>query len=108
MRARRLLVGALVGAALCGGVGLGLGDTVVQLATFPNMPGAYEAKEYCSCRFVEGRDAAHCDQYIAQDVVPRQWRKVDEANKRVTARALWRTHSAQWVSERLGCVLETP
>lgn len=109
MKARRVLVGAVLALLLaCGGARLALGDTFVQLVTFPNMPGAYEAKEYCSCRFVQGRDAVHCDGYIAQDVVPRQWREVDEQARRVTARALWRTHSARWISERQGCVLESP
>lgn len=107
MRAKPLAIGALaLGILFCGGARLVLGDTLVQLVTFPNMPSAYEAKEYCSCRWVEGRDADHCDGYIAQDVVPTQGRTIDEANKRVTAKALWRTHSAHWVSEREGCVIE--
>lgn len=76
------------------------------LSTFPRMPSRYEAKETCSCRFVEGRDAAFCDAFVFQDVVPSQGRTVDEAARRVTARALWVTSSARWVSERDGCLIE--
>jgi hypothetical protein len=76
------------------------------LSTFPRMPSAYEAKEFCSCRFVEGRDDTFCDHYVHQTVVPSQGRVVDEAHKRVTARALWIRTTARWVSPEGGCVLE--
>lgn len=76
------------------------------LLSFPSMPGAYEAKEYCSCLWVEGRDQAFCDNFVYQSVVPSQGRTVDEATKTVTARALWRTSSARWESREYGCVIE--
>ena len=77
-----------------------------MLSNFPSLPSSYEAKEYCSCRFVSHRSEAFCDQYVFQDVVPTQGRDVDEANKRVTARALWQENSARWISPSQGCVLE--
>lgn len=95
------VLGALVAAA-----GAWIAPQWAALSTFPRMPSAYEAKETCSCRFVEWRDAAFCDAFVHQDVVPSQGREVDEAARRVTARALWVTSSARWVSEREGCVLE--
>ena len=76
------------------------------LSTFPWMPSSYEAKELCSCRFVERRDAAFCDAYVAQSVVPSQGHVVDEEGRRVTATALWLSSSARWVSDRDGCAIE--
>lgn len=81
-------------------------DTLAALAAFPGMPSAYEAKEMCSCLWVEGRDDAFCDAFVHQDVVPTQGREVDTEARRVTARALWRNNSARWTSDRTGCVLE--
>lgn len=101
---KRVAVGAVVVAALL--AAFVWRDTVAQLASFPWMASAYEAKEYCSCRFVEGRDAAFCDAFVAQDVVPSQGRVVDEDARRVTATALWLSSSARHVSDRWGCVLE--
>ncbi len=78
------------------------------LVSFPSMPGAYEAKEYCSCLWVEGRDQTFCDAFVYQSVVPSQGRTVDQEVRRVTARALWRESSARWVSREYGCVIEQP
>lgn len=75
------------------------------LSSFPSMPSAYEAKEYCSCRWVSGRDDAFCDRFVRQSVVPTQGREVDEGAKRVTARALWVSHTAEWTGPRTGCVV---
>ncbi|MCB9675036.1 MAG: amidase [Alphaproteobacteria bacterium] len=76
------------------------------LSTFPAMPSSYEAKEYCSCRWVSGRDDAFCERFVAQSTVPMQGREVDEVNRRVTSRALWTSNSARYVDARRGCVLE--
>ena len=73
---------------------------------FPWMPSSYEAKEYCSCRWVSGRDDAFCERFVAQSTVPMQGREVDEVNRRVTSRALWTSNSARYVDARRGCVLE--
>jgi hypothetical protein len=77
-----------------------------ELRNFPWMPSSYEAKEYCSCRFVSGRSAAFCDEYIFQDVVPTQGRTVDEEARTVTARALFISTTARFVGEREGCVIQ--
>lgn len=74
------------------------------LSAFPQMPSAYEAKEMCSCRWVEGRPADFCGKFVAQSVVPSQGTTVDEAAKTVKARALWTTSTAKWVDARTGCV----
>lgn len=91
-----LLVLVLVGVFTWGGR---------ALVDFPSMPSAYEAKEYCSCRWTSGRDAAFCDAFVHQTVVPTQGREVDEAAKSVTARALYVSHTARFVDERRGCEL---
>ncbi len=78
----------------------------VALLDFPRMPSAYEAKEYCSCRFVVGRDPAFCDAFVHQDVVPTQGRTVDEEARTVTVRALGVSSTARWRGPREGCVLE--
>ena len=76
------------------------------LSAFPGMASAYEAKEYCSCRFVSLRDDDFCAAYVKQHTVPTQGRSVDEAARSVTARALWVSHTARWVDRRQGCVLD--
>ncbi|MGH8352462.1 MAG: amidase [Pseudomonas sp.] len=76
----------------------------VQLAAFPDIIGAYTAKEYCSCRYVSGNSAPYCRAYI-QQYVPIGGFLDDAAHKRVTARGLGRTHSAAWLSPREGCRL---
>jgi len=106
VRARRIVL-LVVAVPVIAGLGwVGLHGSA--LSTFPRMPSAYEAKKYCSCRWVEGRDATFCDHYVYQDVVPSQGRTVDEANKTVTAKALWIRTSARWIGPREGCVIEVP
>ncbi|MEZ4318023.1 MAG: amidase [Myxococcota bacterium] len=76
------------------------------LSTFPGMPSSYEAKEYCSCRWVSERDDAFCAAYVAQSTVPMQGREVDEQAHTVTSRALWVSNTARYVDRRHGCVLD--
>ncbi|MFI8607490.1 amidase [Pseudomonas sp. NPDC077649] len=75
-----------------------------HLAAFPDIIGAYTAKEYCSCRYVSGHPAAYCEGYVAQ-YVPIGSLRDDTAGKRVTASGLGRTHSAAWLGARQGCQL---
>ena len=98
-------LGAVLGLILLAGVGF-VGWNWAVLSVFPNMPSSYEAKEYCSCRFVSERPADFCDRFVRQSVVPTQGRTVDEQGRRVTAKALWTTNSARWVDRQHGCVLE--
>ena len=76
------------------------------LSSFPALPSSYEAKELCSCLFVEGRTQGECEAFIRQDVVGIDGRDFDVDNKRVTVRALWSENSAHYVSRRHGCVLD--
>ncbi|RRV31612.1 amidase [Pseudomonas sp. o96-267] len=76
----------------------------VYLQAFPDIIGAYTAKEYCSCRYVSGNPAAYCEGYVAL-YVPISSLLDDESAKRVTASGLGRTHSAAWLGERQGCQL---
>lgn len=77
-----------------------------QLSAFPGLPSAYEAKELCSCLFVEGRTQEQCEGFIRQDVVPIDGRTYDIEGKAVTVRALWTERRAHHVSARAGCVLD--
>ena len=74
-----------------------------SLRAFPFLPSAYDAKESCSCLFVEGRNAAMCEQFVAQDVVPIQSRSIDPVGKSVTTRALFLSSTSRWVDVRQGC-----
>ncbi|MBU3056616.1 MULTISPECIES: amidase [Pseudomonas] len=75
-----------------------------HLAAFPDIIGAYTAKEYCSCRYVSGNSADYCRAYT-QQYVPISAFHDDQAGKRVTARGLGRTHTAAWLGPRQGCRL---
>lgn len=98
-------------------VGMGLGVILVlvgifvawnwqALSAFPTLPAGYEAKELCSCLFVEGRPQPECEAFIRQDVVPIDGRSFDMEGKSVTVTALWNTRRAHYVSERFGCVID--
>lgn len=75
-----------------------------HLQAFPGIIGAYSAKEYCSCRYVVKHPAAYCAAYV-EHLVPLSGFFDDPANKRVTARGLGRTQTAQWLGVRQGCQL---
>ncbi|SDV02372.1 amidase [Pseudomonas mucidolens] len=76
----------------------------LNLHAFPDIIGAYTAKEYCSCRYVQGLPADYCQGYVKQYVPTSAF--ADNPQKRVvTASGLGRTHSAQWLGERQGCRL---
>lgn len=76
------------------------------LSTFPQMPSAYEAKELCSCLFVEGRPQDACELFIKQDVVSIDGRSFDMEKKTVSVKALWNEGRARYVSPTYGCVIE--
>ena len=76
------------------------------LSAFPSLPAGYEAKELCSCLFVEGRPQPDCEAFIRQNVVPIDDRSFDMEGKAVTVTALWNTRRAHYVSERFGCVID--
>lgn len=101
----RVRIGVGVGALVLAGPVAWFLWNVAALTSFPAMPSAYEAKEYCSCRWVSGRDDGFCDRFVHQDVVPTQGRVVDEAARTVTASALWVSSTARWVDRPTGCVL---
>lgn len=75
-----------------------------HLAAFPDIIGAYSAKEYCSCRYVSGNPADYCQVYI-QQYIPIDQLHDEPAIRTVTARGLGRTHSAVWLGPREGCRL---
>jgi hypothetical protein len=100
-----------LGAGLALGLGLaGAGAWVAMhwtaLRDIPNLPSAYEAKEMCSCLFVEGRDQEACERFVRQTVLPSERRVIDRAARTVTAEALWVETRARYVSQRHGCVLD--
>ncbi|EPL05094.1 hypothetical protein [Pseudomonas sp. CF161] len=76
----------------------------LALLAFPDILGAYSAKEYCSCRYVMQNPAEYCLGYVRQYLPLSQF--VDEPEqRRVTASGLGRSHSAAWIGEREGCRL---
>lgn len=76
------------------------------VSAIPQLPSSYEAKEYCSCRFVSGRDDTFCARFVKQSTIPMQGRSVDEQAQAVTATALWTSNTARYRGERQGCVLD--
>ncbi|NWD27019.1 amidase [Pseudomonas yamanorum] len=76
----------------------------VNLQAFPDIIAAYTAKEYCSCRYVEGNPADYCVGYVKQYVPTSAFADNPEKHS-VTASGLGRTHSAQWLGQREGCRL---
>lgn len=108
-RAKRVLkiVGIVLGVIL-GLVGIFVAWNWKALSAFPSLPSGYEAKELCSCLFVEGRPQPDCEAFIRQSVVPIDGRSFDMEGKAVTVTALWNTRRAHFVSERFGCVIDGP
>jgi hypothetical protein len=84
-------------------VGLGWQNRA-HLQAFPDIIGAYTAKEYCSCRYVMNHPAPYCEAYVSQ-YVPVSQLLDDQSGKRVTASGLGRSHSAIWLGPRQGCQL---
>jgi len=75
-----------------------------DLAAFPDIIGAYSAKEYCSCRYVSDNPAGYCLSYIEQ-YIPIDRLRDEPSIRKVTAVGLGRTHSAVWFGPREGCRL---
>ncbi len=74
------------------------------LTAFPGILSAYSAKEYCSCRYVMGFTASYCEGYVKQ-YLPLSELLDEPLAKRVEARGLGRSASAQWLGVHEGCRL---
>lgn len=74
------------------------------LGDFPGILSAYSAKEYCSCRYVMGFDAAYCRSYV-QQYLPLGLLHEDAAQRRVSAAGLGVRNQAAWLGPREGCRL---
>jgi hypothetical protein len=85
-------------------VGLGWQNRA-HLQAFPDIIGAYTAKEYCSCRYVMNHPAPYCEGYVSQ-YLPVSQLLDDQSRKQVTASGLGRSHSATWLGPRQGCQLQ--
>lgn len=60
------------------------------------------AKEYCSCRFVEGQSKQNCKDYAYNFIPP--WSIVeDEKKKQVTVSSLFKSTTAVYSNKRYGC-----
>jgi len=98
-------IGIVLGAILvCAGIWVAWNWKA--LSAFPGLPSGYEAKELCSCLFVEGRSQPDCEAFIRQTVVPIDGREFDMEKKTVRVKALWTERSAHFVSARYGCVID--
>lgn len=98
-------MGALAGMVAAGG-GAFLAWNWPQLSAFPTTPSAYEAKELCSCLWVERRELPYCEAWVRQTVVPSDGHTIDQAHHRVEASALGRSSRARWLGPKVGCQLE--
>ncbi|MBI6943417.1 amidase [Pseudomonas putida] len=74
------------------------------LADFPGILSAYSAKEYCSCRFVMGFDAAYCRGYVKQWLALSTLEE-DSQQRLVSATGLGRRNQASWQGPQAGCRL---
>jgi hypothetical protein len=92
--------------ALLAGLVLLAWSNRVHLAAFPDIIGAYSAKEYCSCRYVTGNPAEYCAGYVKQ-YLPLSDLRDDAERKRVTARGLGSSQTAAWLDQRQGCQLQS-
>ena len=77
-----------------------------HLQAFPDIIGAYSAKEYCSCRYVSGNPAEYCAGYVKL-YLPLSAFHDDAERKRVTARGLGSSQTAAWLDARQGCQLQS-
>lgn len=75
-----------------------------HLQAFPRILPAYSAKEYCSCRYVMDHPAVYCAAYVEQ-YLPLSELVDDPQRRRVTARGLGSSQTAQWLGPRQGCRL---
>jgi hypothetical protein len=95
----------IAGLAILGLVAVLVAWNWTHLASFPGVLPAFYAKEFCSCRYVMGRDEASCHGY-ARQWLPISSFALDEAARRVTVRGTGETRSARWLGPREGCRLE--
>jgi len=63
------------------------------------------AKEYCSCRFVEGQSKQLCKEY-AQNFIPPWSIKENEDKKYVTVSNMFKTTTALYRNKRYGCYIK--
>ncbi|WP_028695214.1 hypothetical protein [Pseudomonas cremoricolorata] len=89
---------------LVGGAGLWVWSARQALHDFPDILPAYSAKEYCSCRFVMGFDAAYCRRYVEQ-YLPLASLEEDTARQSVSAQGLGRRQQAAVQGAGEGCRL---
>jgi hypothetical protein len=103
-RVWKVLLGLVVAvSAAIGTAAAWFPDQAGSLMAFPGLASSYDAKESCSCRYVEGRTQLQCEQFVAQSVVPISGRVFDDAAKTVTTTALGVSSTTTWRGKREGC-----
>ena len=73
-----------------------------NLMRFPLIISRWDAKEYCSCHFVLGRDDDFCAERVRQ-WIPIQSRQVDERELMVTSTGFWFVAHAKFLGPEEGC-----
>ncbi len=100
----KVLLGLVVAiVAVIGTAAAWFPDQAASLIAFPGLASSYDAKESCSCRYVEGRTVEQCERFVAQSVVPISGRVFDDSAKTVTTTALGVSTTATWRGVREGC-----
>lgn len=69
---------------------------------FMKQPSHFFSKEACSCLFVEKQSKEYCLKY-AKVSIPVWGFEIDEKNKTVSSNGYFRSTSAKFISEKLGC-----
>lgn len=103
-KAAKIIAGVVV--ALVVAIAVLLAVYCQEARNIQDLPASFEAKAMCSCLFVQGRSQEFCVDFARQDTVPVDSREVDADGKSVKVHALWTTHTARYVSDRYGCILE--
>jgi hypothetical protein len=90
---------------MIGGFAAAAGAVLYLTGTpFPLWPG-YSAKELCSCLFVLERDLAYCQENAVEFHFPAISSDVDDINKEVRVKNLFRTAVARFAPGHFGCQL---
>lgn len=67
--------------------------------------GRFQAKQICSCVFVQQQSEAFCVDLVKDSRIPNSWitREVDNSKRLVRTQSIFSTASAVWIDAHSGC-----